>query len=407
STSGALPTGHPPVGELPPGHPTLSSHGEPGGGRLRMPLQSRAQEDPAVAAGTIEVEVRDGEGNPLPGRDVFLGIVENSVAKGESRQKKVGRSDEHGKVSFSGLDTGSTFAYRVSMVRDGATYAAPPFNFPQTGGMRVTLFAYPVTTEVSRASIASQGIAYLELRDEVIQIEIAYRIYNLGSITWLATDVQVPLPPGFKAFNSQKGMSDLGWDGTLQGTRLRGTLAPGVHETAFRFQIPYPDEGEVHLDLGLLPHVQAFRVLSDAPRGMTLDVDGFPQAISSTHGNGQRVLVTEKELPRLDPNFRRVRIHLMGMPTRPQGRWYAVALALAALVLGLIYAARSKQERLHSDEELKQAKERLLDELEQLEQDKAAGEVGPRTYEAARRTMLDALARLIQAGDERTSRPRG
>ncbi len=369
-----------------------------------MPLQSRAQEDATVAAGTIEVEVRDGEGNPLPGREVFLGIVENSVAKGESRQRKVGRSDEGGKAVFSGLDTGSTFAYRVSMARDGATYAAPPFNFPQAGGMRVVLFAYPVTTDVSQASIAAQGIAYLELRDEVIQIEMAYRIYNLGSTTWLATDTRLPLPAGFKAFNAQKGMSDLGWDGTPQGVRFRGTLAPGVHETAFRFQIPYPDDGEVNIDLGLLPQVQAFRVISDAPRGMTLDADGFPRATGTTNGNGQRVLVTEKELPRLDPDFRRVRVRLSGMPTRPQGRWYAVALAAAALALGLVYAARSKQERLHSDEELKQARQRLLDELEQLEKDRAAGEVGPRTYEAARRTMLDALARLIQASDARATR---
>jgi hypothetical protein len=402
SGSGALPAGHPPVGELPPGHPQPGAggpgeHGGGGAGRVRMPLASRAQEDATLAPGTIEVDLRDGEGNPLAGREVLLGIVENSVAKGESRQRKVAQTDGSGKASFVGLSTGSSYAYRVSTVRDGATYAAPPFNFPQAGGMRASLFAYPVTTDVTQASIAAQGIAYLELRDETVQIEMAYRIYNLGSNTWLAADVQVPLPPGFKAFNAQRAMSDLVWDGTPQGARFHGTLAPGVHETAFRFQVPYPDDGEASINLGLLPHVQAFRVISDAPRGMELEADGFPQATPSTNGNGQRVLVSEKELPRLDPNFRRVQIRLSGMPTRPRGRWYALAFAVGALGLGIAFAARSKQGRVHSTDELKQARQRLLDELEKLEKDRASGEVGPRTYEAARRAMLDALARLIQA----------
>lgn len=363
-----------------------------------MPMSSQAHEDPTLPSGTIEVDLRDGEGTPLPDRDVFLGIVENSVAKGESRQKKVARTDEQGRARFAGLDTGSTFAYRVSVIRDGATYAAPPFNFPQAGGMRASIFAYPVTKDVLQASIAAQGIAYMELRDEVIQIEMAYRVYNLGGTTWLASDVQVPLPEGFKAFNSQRAMSDIGWDGASQGARFHGTLAPGVHETAFRFQIPYPEGGEARIDLGLLPHVQAMRVISDSPRGMELEVEGFPQAEASTNGNGQRVLVTEKEMPRMDPNFRRVQVRLSGLPSRPRGRWYALALAIGAVVAGVGYALQSKKGKAHSEEELKLARQRLLDELEKLEKEHASGEVGPRTYEAARRAMLDALARLVQAG---------
>jgi hypothetical protein len=386
------------VNDLPPGHPPAGG-GQGGAGRFRAPLNSQAKEDPTLPAGTIVIELRDGEGVPLPGRDVFLGIVENSVAKGESRQKKQAKTDASGNARFDGLDTGSTFAYRASTIRDGATYAAPPFNFPQAGGMKAELYAYPVTTDVSQASIAAQGIAYLELKDEVIQIEMAYRVYNLGSTTWLASGVEVPLPPGFKAFNAQRAMSDQVWEGSPQGTRFRGTLAPGMHDTAFRFQIPYPENGEAEISLGLLPHVQAMRVISDAPRGMELEVDGFPQGSPSTNGNGQRVLVTEKELPRMDPNFRKVQIRLQNLPMRPRGRWYALGAALVALAAGLAYAAQAKRGKAQSEQDLALARERLLEELERLERDRASGEVGPRTYEAARRSMLDALARLLQASE--------
>lgn len=398
SAAGALPDGHPPVDPhgLPPGHPTTAQPADGGGGRFRAPLQSRAQEDPTLPPGTIEIDLRDGEDNPLPGREVALGIVKNSVAEGESRDRRTATTDDKGQARFSGLSQASSFAYRATVVRDGATYAAPPFNLPQSVGMRATLHAYPVTNDVNKASIAVQGIAYIELRDEVIQIEQAYRVYNLGGTTWLATDVQSTLPAGFKAFNAQKAMSDLTWDGTAQGTRFHGTISPGVHDTAYRFQIPYPSGDETTVDLGLLPHVQAFRVISDAPRGFELEVDGFPPAGPSTNGNGQRVLVAEKELPKLDPNFRRVHLRLINLPTKPRGRWYALALALAAAAVGIASAAGLKATRGPTPDELREARKRLLDELEKLEKDHAAGEVGPRTYEAARRALLDSLARLLQ-----------
>lgn len=403
SGSAALPAGHPPVGDLPPGHPTVDSQSSHGGGanRFQMPLVSQAEVDPTLPLGTIEIVLNDGEGKGLAGRDVYLGIVENSVAKGESRQKKTARTDEQGRARFSGLDTGSTFAYRASTIQDGATYAAPPFNFSQSGGMRASLYVYPVTRDVAQASIAAQSIMYMELRDEVIQIEVAYRIYNLGKTTWFVPDVQLSLPEGFKAFNGQRAMSDIGWDGTPQGARFRGTLTPGIHETSFRFQVPYPEQGEARLHLGLLPHVQAMRVISDAPRGMELDVDGFPRSEESANKNGQRILVTEKELPKMDPNFRQIQVHISGLPMKPHGRWYALALAIGTIAIGLVYAKQSKQEKVQVEQERTLARERILDELEKLEKEHASGEVGPRTYEAARRTMMDALARLVQTTQEK------
>ena len=401
AAASVLPPGHPPTeggappsGEgLPPGHPTTAQPDT--GGRFRMPMQSSAQEDPSLPPGTIAIYVRDGEGNPLADREINLGIVENSIAKGESRQHRTVRTDAAGQAQFAGLDTASSFAYRVTTVRDSATYAATPFNLPRASGMRVVLFAYPVTTNVDQAQIAAQGIVYLELRDEMIQVEQAYRAYNLGQNTWLATGVDVALPTGFKAFNAQRSMSDQVWDGTPTGARFHGTLAPGQHDTSYRFQLPAPEGDELTLDLGILPHVQAFRVIVDAPRGLELDVDGFPAAQPSTNGQGQRVLITEKELPRLDPGFRKVHIRLAGLPTRPKGRWYALALALAALGIGLTVALRTKPATGPDPAEAAAARQRLLAELEKLEKDRAAGEVGPRTYEAARRAMLDALARLL------------
>jgi hypothetical protein len=48
-------------------------------------------------------------------------------------------------------------------------------------------------------------------------------------------------------------------------------------------------------------------------------------------------------------------------------------------------------------------RERLLAEIEDLEREHLAGNVGPKTYEKARRELLDALARTFV--DETAPRP--
>lgn len=407
ASAAPLPAGHPPVDEepaMPPGHPPTGAggphganpHGAGGPRDPREAPQNGSREDPTLPRGTIVIEVRTPDEKPVAGQEVTLGIVENSVARGESRKRLAQRTDDQGTTTFSALDGGTENAYRVSIQRDGASSAASPFQLPNVGGVRVVVYAYPVVRNVREASVAVQGIVYVELRDEVIQIEQAYRIYNLGQTAWVPSDVTVALPAGFKAFNAQKMMSDLAWDGTSSGASLRGTIPPGLHETVFRYQLPNDGKEELALDFGLLPNVQSFRVIVEAPRGMTLDVDGFPPAIPTQNGQGQRILFTEKTTDRIEPNFRSTRVRLGNLPARSKGHLWALGLAIGALAAGL-YATTSlgRQKDSAAPEEIAQAKERLLDALVALEKDHAAGEVGPRTYESTKTQLLDALARLL------------
>jgi hypothetical protein len=422
SGSAGLPAGHPPVapgepaGGLPPGHPQVGQDddphggdphggdphgddpgGDPGGGRFKMPMQSAARDDATLPPGSITVEVRDGEGKGLAGAEVTLGIVENSIAKGESRQRRSATTDAGGSAVFAGLDRATAFAYRVSVSREGASYAAPPFNMPTAPvGVRATIFAYPTTGEVEKAAVASQGILYIEMRDEVLQFEQGYRIYNLGGTTWLPGGLAVDLPAGAKAFTSQKAMSDVVWDASGTVAKLRGTISPGMHDTAYRYQLSSPDTEELNLDIGILPHVQSFRVIVEAPKGLTMEVEGFPPAQPTTNGNGQRILFTERDTPKLDPGFRRVRVRLGNIPVRPQGRWVALGLAIAS-VIGAVYAATRLRGQLaaQNSDELQAARAKLLDELEALEKAHKSGEVGPKTYDRVKRALLDSLARVL------------
>jgi hypothetical protein len=57
--------------------------------------------------------------------------------------------------------------------------------------------------------------------------------------------------------------------------------------------------------------------------------------------------------------------------------------------------ASSKRPRSTDQEASGAAREALLEDLAGLERAHAAGEVGPRTYERARRELIDALARVL------------
>src|SRR5262249_36201969 len=142
-----------------------------------------------------------------------------------------------------------------------------------------------------------QGIVYVELKEDVLQIDELFQVYNLGAVTWVPSDVVVDLPRGFKAFTAQKEMSDTGFDEVdKRGARLRGTFAPGQHEMHFRYQVPYDPQHAVDLSMSLPPRVARMRVITEAAKGMTLEVADFPPPVADHNQRGQRVLITERQM---------------------------------------------------------------------------------------------------------------
>lgn len=414
-TPGApLPPGHPSLGapsdgagdgdELPPGHPPTSGR-KPPPGPMDQPPEDASNVDRALPAGTIAVEIRDADDKPVPGVDITLGILQQSVAKGDSRRHVAAKADDGGNARFDGLETGSGVAYRVTVpwsspgASAGATYAAPPFQLDLAAGQRVRVHVYPVSSRIEDVLVGMQGIAYVEVKDDVLQIEEAFTVFNIGKKTWVPNDVVIDLPAGFKAFNAPKQMTDVGFDQVEgRGARLRGTFSPGQHELGFRFQVPWSGDASVALPLGLPPHVARMRVITEATRGMQLHVDGFPAAESARNANGQRVLYTERQLRPGDGQLTAVRVVLDDLPSQGPGRWIALGLALVGLGAGLWIAldrSRSAPSSGGGSTDADRARERILEELRLLERARDGGEIGPRTYERVRRLLIDALARLL------------
>lgn len=374
-----------PPTQAPKGH-----GGGAGGGEMFQPPEDTSADAPDLPTGTLEILIADAASKPMPNTPVTLGIVYNSVAKGESRKRLLATTNAQGIARFENLETGSAVAYRPMVITEG-TFSAMPFRMAEKGGMRAILHVYPVVDSLESATIVSQSIVYTEVKDDRIQVQQAYRIYNFGRTAWVPKDLVVPLPETFTAFTSQQGMTDIGAEAVpKKGVRLHGTFPPGQHVVEFRWQLPYTGEADVTFDVGMAPHTAASRVIAPASRDMKLEVSGFPPPRSSSDGQGQRALITEKQLRRDEPPLTSVTVAIKGLPTEGPGKIIATLLSACGLGLGLVLGTKRPSKK---DRKIERA--RLLAELTELEKAHLAGDVGPKTYESARRDLLDALARTF------------
>jgi hypothetical protein len=353
-----------------------------------------AVDDPSIPAGTIELHVQDGAGKPLPRTPVTLGIVISSVAKGESRKRIALSTDDLGVVRFTDLETASGISYRPTIVKDGATFSVSPFRLNVKSGIRALLLVYPVTSDVEQAMIVSQTMIYAEVKDDRIQIQQAFTIYNFSRKAWLPpSDSLIALPESYTAFATQQGMTDVGADAVpLKGVRLHGTFGPGQHVVEFKWQLPYTGDSEVKFEMGMAPHLAAARVLAPASKGMGMEVEGFDPVKFSTDGQGQRVLTTERQMRREDPPLKSLTVTIKGLPTEGPGKILATMLAFGGIVMGLVLGSRKPPPR-----DTKRERAQLLAALEGLELGHRDGSIGPKTYERARRELIDDLARTFAA----------
>jgi len=177
SAQDELPPGHPPLDDSNPHAHAAGSGSMPG---VFQPPEDTENEDPSLPPGSIAVDLRDADDKPLAGETITLGILINSIAKGDSRKHLQADTGARGRAIFSGLDTASNVAYRVSSGYRGGSFAATPFQLQQAKAMHVVLHVYPVARDIQDALIVCEATVAAEMKDDRIQIEQDLTIYNLG-----------------------------------------------------------------------------------------------------------------------------------------------------------------------------------------------------------------------------------
>jgi len=378
--------------------------------RFFQPPPDTTEDDPNLPAGTIEVTIKDAADKAIPNAPVTLGILHSSVAKGESRERKSSEANAEGVARFTGLELGSGVTYRVTTSRGQATYGAAPFALGDKVGKRVVVHSYEVSSDIDEVAVALQGVVYVALREDALQVEQLYTVFNLGPVSW-AADARFALPAGYRAFNKQDTMGDTRVDEVKDtGAALRGTFSPGRHDVDFRYQVPLDNEERQTFRIELPPHLAHMRVMVESSKSMGVEVDGFPAAQQVKNREGKRVLITEKQVMRAEDSMQMLQLTITGLPTKGWARWAAVALAVLALGLGLAYVFNQPANgALDTDSlrDLKDAREALLSEIVALERAHRSGEIGPKTYERLRGALMSALARIVDKLESDRAQKRG
>jgi len=363
-----------------------------------------AEPNAAVPVGSILVRVVDATTEkPVPNAQVQLG----TMTRENTRKTQDAKTAASGVHVFEKLATGDGQAYRINVMHDGAKYSSTPFRLPYDTGYDVLIRQLP-TTRDARELVLYVGATSVELRDERLKVVQQARLVNIGAKTYVFPDdgTLLKLPPGFTAFQTEEVMTDQRLKEAEGGIAINGSIPPGETTLTWGFDLPYSTT-EVDMTFELPWVTFAYRVISDAPPGMTLSVAGLPEPIVHDE-NGRRLLLTEIQLKVGDARLTELRIDLRGIPGPGPGRWIAAALALLLVIGGVVLGSRStpkadrsaERERADDDEARKRE---LLARARELQEQRARDEIGPQFHAEQLELVRDELAALLLAGSERSA----
>jgi len=348
--------------------------------------------DASLPKGTVVVTVQSEGMIPLPGAVVTLRETVQNIAEGDAKREQVLRTGPDGSVRFEGIDSSIRAIARVSVHALGADYSAPDFQPGESSGQRIVVPVFAATADPAEAMVGMRGFVYVQLREGEFVFDVLFRVFSLGRKTWVPSGVHLDLPSGLSALESATP-AHLTPDGS-HGARLAGSFPPGQADVRLNFRMPAGRAETEVFPFSLPPHVAEMRVITEYAPGMSLHVPGFEPVQEARGPEGTRVLVTRRALSPGDGQLSRLEVELRGLPTVGPERWIAVSLAAALAAAGLWAARRSPGRGGLDKGDRKQARQLLLADLAALEKAKASGDVGPQTYERARRELLVALARL-------------
>lgn len=374
--------------------------GDPRAGRSQndgdfTPPEDQSGEDAELPAGTIVLTVVDKDGIPVVGLPVAMRHDHASVAKGDTHDTREATTDAKGEIRFDELPYGAAETYWFRAHVGAAVFALRPLQLGQKVGGRALLHVYDATEERDILRLGLQSEIRTSLREDVILVEQEYRIVNKTPVAWIA-DLEVPLPTGWKAFQTANDNAPLRiYQSENGGAVLRGTVPPGVTGVAYSYHVPLEGEATQSVEIEPFPSTYGIQIIAEASRKMTLSADQFSPA-AFNKASGVTVLVSQR-FTQEESGIPRFKMTLGGLPTRGAGSYVAVALALVAVLLTASYRwSRKGRTDLEPDtlKDLSEARDTLLDEIAALEIAKEKGAIGPKTYERSRGLLLDALARI-------------
>lgn len=362
---------------------------------LSPPSMPTAEEAVDLPAGSIAIEVTDPKGAPYPDAQIVLGVMSSSSARTEQRAT----ADRTGRYTFKGLATGSQQAYRVNVLYGGSKFSSTPFRLPDHTGYRARI-PLKETTRNDRLFVQLVGQTVVELRDDRLHITQQARLANAGeSVFVLPQDgVIIPLPEGHTAFQWQDQMTDQkGEEVAGKGFRLRGSFPPGTVTLAWTYDVPRSGSS-ARIPVNLPWKTYTYRVISEAPDGLSLRVADFPEP-ERVKSEGRWLWFTQIQKDATSPMLAPFTVRLDGIPGPGPGRWVAALVAALLAAFGLSQAFKRGDDSVDRKLFIEKRKAQLLAEARAVDAEHARGESGPE-YFARRLSEIETELALLLRDEE-------
>lgn len=364
----------------------------------KVPELATSRVDPGLPPGTIVVDIVDANGAAVPGQAVRLGLMEQSGG----RESTACVTDANGSCTFDSLATESTKSYRVNVPYQGAQYSAMPFRLDAGNGQRVRVVRLETTADDGRV-FQVLGRTLIEFRDDRAHITQEARLTNLGDVTYVFPDggMRISLPDGFKAFDSMKVLGDQRLSATDDGLEISGSIPPGRADLMWAYDIPVSGT-RVTIEQSVPFATMEYQVVSDYVDGMSMEVEGF-QVARVHEGGDRRFLVAGVMRNPGDPPVDPMRIYIRGIPGGGPLPYLATAIAAIFVFLGVGMLFRPSDESAALAKVGGERRDELLDQIAELEGQRAAEAIGPGFYENRRRELTDELAIVLRVQSEAKS----
>ena len=350
--------------------------------------------------GAISVRlIRGSLSNNLTGHPVDLHVGSKVVTV---------NTDENGRAEFKDFITGTAGAtVKATAEVDGEHLESQEFPAPTRGGIRLMLVATdtskPKAPAVPAASgavvLGSQSRFVLQPREEAVDIFYLLDISNTQSVAVNPPTAFVfDMPDGAVGTTIMDGSSP---QASVKGPRVtvEGPFAPGHTYVQVASSLP-ADDGSINIAQKLPANIEQLAVIVKKISGettlkspqlkeqreMPADGDTFIAGTGDAVTAGQSIQLTVEGVP-----------HHSQAPRRT-----ALALAAAVVLIGAWFASRSSGEAGVEAGERKRLiarREKLLNEVARLDQDRRAGRGDERRYTARREELIAALEQVYNALD--------
>jgi len=307
-----------------------------GAGRRPTPPVEPPRLDPGLPEGVVRVEVRDGEGRPVPGLSVSVFKKDRAGNDVEVR----GRTGDDGVARVEGVPVQEDALYFVGAVYGGGPYQSGFFRMEEGRGVRLGLVVYETTSDPAVVRSAVQ-FEVLPRENDMAQVVQVYQVFVDGDRAFWPEGgrLRIEAPEGARSVTVLPSAGRfLEQPEDAPFADAAGPIPPGeIADLSIAYLLPHDGT----LDVSWTPPfgvLEASVVLRDP---LTLEAPNVEKTTPS-HPDPQRPVGLYKLGQR--PPGADVHFVVGGLPTRPKVwrtiAWSGASLLLLGVVLGIARGRR-------------------------------------------------------------------